>query len=123
MRRRAIYALLAIAALLLQATMSTHAFKPQTPDRLTECVRGQIALNVAADARKDVDDANHARKHWRNECLPCATSASLPAPAAIAVAIVVAKISPPPLQADDFETRSGVRIDLNAPPTAPPSLS
>jgi hypothetical protein len=123
MRRRAVFALLAIAALLLQATMSTHAFKPRAPGGLNECGRGQIAFNVDANAQKDGGDANHARKHWRNECLPCATSAPLPMPAAIAAAIVVTRISPPLIHADNFEARSGVRIDLNAPPTAPPSLS
>jgi hypothetical protein len=123
MSRRAFYAMLAIVALLLQTTMSTHAFKPKTAGIAADCVSTQTALELGASVQKSGGDAGHARNHWRHQCLPCATSASLPAPGPIVIAIVVTKISAPPIYADDFETRSGVRIDLNAPPTAPPALS
>jgi hypothetical protein len=123
MRRRAFYAILAMVALLLQTTMSTHAFKAKTAGIDGNCVSTQIALELGASVQKSGDDTSHARKHWRHECLPCATSAPLPAPTPIVVAIVVTVISAPPIYADDFETRPGVRIDLNAPPTAPPVLS
>jgi hypothetical protein len=123
MSRRAFYAMLAIVALLLQTTMSTYAFKPKTVGIGADCVSTQTALELGGSVQKSGGDAGHARDHWRHECLPCATSAALPAPRPITIAIVVTKISAPPVYADDFETRSGVRIDLNAPPTAPPALS
>ena len=120
---RALYAMLAIVALLLQTTMSTHAFKPKTAGISADCVSTQIALALGASAQKSGGDTGHARKHWRHECLACATSAPLPPPGPITIVIVVTNISAPPIYADDFETRPSVRIDLNAPPTAPPAFS
>ena len=60
---RALYAMLAIVALLLQTTMLTHAFKPKTTGISADCVSTQIALELGASAQKSGGDTGHARKH------------------------------------------------------------
>jgi hypothetical protein len=122
MQRRFFYALLVSAALLLQAATVTFAFEA-TAHSSGACARDQIAFGVSGGAAED-GGAGHAKDHSRacNHCGWCAAGSPLPATTTIA-ASGATEFFKQTIHIDHFEPRTGARIDPNASPRAPPSLS
>jgi hypothetical protein len=123
MQRGLFYAILLSAALLLQAAATSFA-PGAAIHQSGACASDQIAFG-ASSATTEHGHAGQPNDHSRacDHCDWCMAGAPLATAGTIVVASATARFSNQPLHYDNFEPLAGARIDHNASPRAPPSLS